>query len=129
MAVVPAGVLGVVRRGWRVLGVWCVVVGAAAIVSALATQYLGYTTGRNELPYAWGFASLAWAWEVVGASVLVTLLMFSLVPDASPPRPVRRAAMAASAVAIGFEVVAAVTGAWPKGIRPNPIQIHHGLPH
>ena len=49
LAYLPSGVI-LAGRGRRLLGLSFVLVGAAALAEALATQYLGYVEGHGRLP-------------------------------------------------------------------------------
>ncbi|HEY8094043.1 MAG TPA: hypothetical protein VID93_09665, partial [Acidimicrobiales bacterium] len=105
LAYLPTGALLVARRDRRRLGTWFMVVGATALASALATQYLGYVQDEQKpvtLPW---LASLAgWHW-LVGGAVLTTLVLLALLP--APWRADRRV-RAVSLVAIAAIVALAV---------------------
>jgi signal transduction histidine kinase len=100
----------------RTLGGLFVVVGAAAVVSAVATQYLAFEASERGRPrWTWLAEADAWA-RPLGAAVLVALVPFELLPLAWRAhrwvRVARAGGVAGIAVmaldlAVGWRVVAA----------------------
>jgi two-component system NarL family sensor kinase len=129
LAYVPSGVLLSARPDRRLLGATFLVVGVAALVDALATQYMGYTVGRAEAAGWPGFASLStWAW-VLGSAVLATLVVLALPARTSTGRGPALVGGLVGAAGIGLQLLPHVTAPWPTGLGPNPLEVSRGSIH
>jgi signal transduction histidine kinase len=123
LAYVPAGVMLAGRATRRLLGMLFVVVGVAALVAALSTQYLGYGAARDA-PLRWPAlaAASSWAW-VLGAAVLVGPVVLALLPDRSVSSARRRVAMVVGITGAALMVLPHLTAAWPAALGSNPLDL------
>jgi len=125
-AYLPVGVALLRRREQRRLGALFATVAVAALVGALALQYLGYVRAQGTTPFGSGLASLTWAWTV-GAAVLVGPVVLSLLPPAWRRDGRVRAAMVVAGAAVALIAVERLTDEWPEPLPANPVALH-GMP-
>jgi two-component system NarL family sensor kinase len=123
LAYLPAGTALVARRQQRLLGFLFAVVGSAAVIGAVALQYLGYIGAEAPTP-AWPWlASLSWA-GMIGSAVLVSLVLLALLPPAWRDDRRVRIAFGVAGASIVTIVVERLTAQWPDPLTANPLELH-----
>jgi signal transduction histidine kinase len=123
LAYSTAGVALLARRGQRRLGALFAALAAAALLGALASQYLGYLTAQTPTD-AWPWlGSLWWAWTI-GAAILAGPVLLTLLPPPWRRDPRVRIAMVVVFVSIGLLLIERITTAWPAPLPANPLELH-----
>jgi signal transduction histidine kinase len=117
----------VVRSSRRHLGRCFLVVGGAALVTALATQYLGYgsTEGRRLVLPAFGEAT-TWV-RPLGEAVLVTLVTWELLPLGPRADRWSRFARLAALAGIALALADHLTAPWSARSELNPLGVTAGF--
>ena len=120
----------VARSSRRRLGVCFLVVGASAVVSALAIEYRSLRVERRIAVRFPAFAE-AWMWaRPLGEAVLVTFVTWELLPPAwRADRRSRYAFRIAIVVGIVLVMAARVTSAWEPRFGTNPLTVTATVPH
>jgi hypothetical protein len=118
----------VARSSRRTLGVYFLVVGGLAVVSALATQYRGYGITEGRHPQAPAFAEAANWSQPLGEAVLVALVTWELLPLAWRSDRRSRYVRAVALISIGLVTASRLTDAWPERWGTNPLEISDASP-
>ncbi|HWM20367.1 MAG TPA: ATP-binding protein [Ilumatobacteraceae bacterium] len=126
LAYTVVGTALVVRSSRRNLGVCFLVVGGAAVVTAIATQYRGYGSTEDRHPHLPAFAEAAtWA-RPFGEAVLVGLVTWELLPLAWRADRRSRYVRAVALTGVGLVTAARLTDAWPRRWGTNPLEVTAG---
>jgi hypothetical protein len=113
----------VARSSRRHLGLCFLVVGGSAAMSALATQYQGYGSSDGLRPHFPAVAEAAtWAYPL-GGSVLITFVIWELLPVARRSDRAKRYAVTIAVVGIVLLMVERVTATWSARSGTNPLAI------
>jgi signal transduction histidine kinase len=118
----------VARSSRRRLGVCFLVVGASAVVSALAIEYrsLGSSTDRLRFP---AFAE-AWMWaRPLGEAVLAAFVTWELLPPTWRADRRSRYAFRIATVGVVLVMAARVTSGWEPRYGTNPLTVTATVPH
>jgi signal transduction histidine kinase len=116
----------VARSSRRHLGVYFLIVGGAALATALSTQY-GYGATESRRPQFPALADAAtWAGPL-GQAVLITFVTWELLP--LPWRSDRRSHYARLVALVGVTLVTLerVTRTWPARLGANPLAVTSGV--
>ena len=124
VAYLATGVALAARPDRRLLGVLFVVVAAAALVDAVATEYQAFTLTADGRGTGIGSVSL-WAWTL-GSAVLLAPVLLALLPPAAPAPTARfdghvRVAMVAAGAGIALILLDHLTDPWPAATGSNPL--------
>lgn len=103
LAYAVAGTALLTRPGRRLLGGCFVVVGAAATIMAIATQYQGYVLEHADAGWTWVTWADRWAWPLAGGVLVGLVPWLVLLP---PPRRLWLA-WPSTAAAVGVLVLTA----------------------
>jgi two-component system NarL family sensor kinase len=119
----------VARSPRRNLGVCFLVVGASAIVSAIATEYRAYGSTEGRRPEFPAFAEASMWARPIGEAVLVAFVTWELLPSTWHSDRRGRHALRLAAVGIVLVTAARVTSAWNPRFGANPLVVTSTVPH
>jgi signal transduction histidine kinase len=119
----------VARSSRRRLGVYFLIVGGSAVVSAIATEYRTYGSTEGRRPRFPAFAEASMWARPLGEAVLVAIITWELLPRAWRADRRSRYALRLAVVGIVLVMAARVTSAWDARLGTNPLTVTSTVPH